>query len=227
MMKFKIIKNLAVLIPMLFANSVFCQTQAVTENGDTIFIYNNGTWSFTEDEEPTSLNELAYLEREIDIETSDQKFTVAKAATKSAKNKFGLFEIKYDTKEWKRIPTGQLGNDEAEMAFMSDNDDVYCLVVSEQIEIGSENILKIAMNMMEERTNGKTNLIKAEKRMVNGTEVVRGLFDVEISGINMRFDSYYFSNSKGTVQFSTWTGVGLWKSKEKEIEKFLNGLIIL
>ncbi len=215
-----------ILLSLIGANEVIGQIKAVTENGDTIYVYNNGTWSFT-DEEPVATDpQLEFLKRTLVIDTIQEKFQVAAVATKAAKNKFGLFDIMYDEKQWDRIPPGKLNNDEAEMAFISKNNDIYCLVISEEAEIGKENILKIALGMMESRTGGKVELLKVEHREVNGTGILSGQFKVDISGMVLTFDSYYYSSPKGTVQFTTWAGSSVWEKNQKKIKDFLNGLII-
>lgn len=45
------IKHLLVLLIILSAsfNVLFCQTKAVTEKGDEVILYNNGTWSYSND----------------------------------------------------------------------------------------------------------------------------------------------------------------------------------
>ena len=57
----------------LYSVTICAQTQAVTEYGDTIYVYDNGTWSFEKlDEMPDENNELSYLSTPLDIDTLDQ-----------------------------------------------------------------------------------------------------------------------------------------------------------
>lgn len=216
----------SMLLSLLGVNEINAQIKAVTENGDTIFVYNDGTWSFTEKEASPMDAQLSFLDRELNIDTIQETFKVAESATKEAKNKFDLFKIMYDEKKWDRIPPGKLNNEEAEMAFISKEKDIYSLVIAEEAEIGQENILKIALGMMEKRTGGTVELLNVQQRTVNGTGILSGQFKVDISGMILTFDSYYYSSPKGTVQFTTWAGSSVWEKNQKVVKEFLNGLII-
>ncbi|MEM6964937.1 MAG: hypothetical protein AAF573_09240 [Bacteroidota bacterium] len=212
---------------IIFVNNfkVSSQIKAVTERGDTIYVYNNGTWSFEEGEQPEAGQEFSFLEEKLLIDTILSEFTFNPKATKDVKSGFGFFNIKYDSKSWKRIPPGEL-NDEAEFAFQGKYKDIYCMVIAEEIEVGMENLIKIARNMMRENAGANVKELKTELRNVNGTQVIRGVSEVSLNGITFIFDGYYFSNNKGSVQFTTWTSTNLYKKYEPEILDLLNGLVI-
>lgn len=205
----------------------FAQLRAVTELGDTIYVYNDGTWSFSpEDSDVMNPDNLAFLTQRVKIDTSNISYYAPETANKEVKSSFGFFSIKYDDSQWKRVPPGEF-NKEAEFAFKSIKKDIYCIVIAEEIEIGAENILKIAMQTMEENTGSKVENLKAELRKVNGTELLRCVNKVSLTGMSLVFDNYYYSDARGTVQFSTWTGSTLWKKYEKDIGDLLNGFIVL
>lgn len=220
--------SVLVLTVSLFANTwVHGQIRAITEKGDTIYVYNNGTWSFTlEDTPPEAPGALDYLSETLTIDTIKTPFVFNKNANKEITTELQFFKIKYDEKAWDRVPPGDY-NENAEFAFKSNTRDIYCIVIPEELEIGNENILKIALNSFKENTGGEVEILKIEQRTVNGVEVLRGVFKMEISGLNLIFDSYYYSSTKGTVQFTTWTAVNIWEKYESEILNLLNGLVIL
>ena len=45
------------------------------------------------------------------------------------------------------------------------------------------------------------------------------------SDISFVFDTYYFSNELGSVQFTLWTSEKLWEKNISEIQDLLNGFI--
>ncbi len=211
----------------LLQTSAYTQVRAITEAGDTIYVYNDGTWSFTLENKEGDLDaQLEYLSMELDIDTLDQIFEADKTLTKEVASKFGFFKIKYDDKYWKRIPPGEL-NAVAELAFKAQERDIFCMVISEEIGVGAIPALKTAVNSLREKLNGEVKILKVEDRTVNGVKVVRGVFELKLSGITMIFDTYYYSSDKGTVQFTIWTAANLWEKYEADIDRFHNGFIII
>lgn len=210
---------------MSFNYSLNAQTRAVTQYGDTIYVYNNGTWSYELlDNMPEINNELAYLASEIKIDTISKAFTAPANLKKQVKNKANQFIIKYDDSKWKRVPPATL-NDEAEFAFESKVSDIWCVVISEETPIDSDKLFKIAKQTMKENTGGEPKIIKTELRKVNGKELIRGVLEADYSGITFIFDSYYYSDDLGSVQFITWTSSKVWERNENNILEFLNGFI--
>lgn len=203
------------------------QTIAVTESGDTIFVYNDGTWSFTDDSESGEVvNKIGFLSRDIKIDTISTPFEVSSTANKTITSTiFEDFEFRYNDKKWKRQPPGQY-NKEAEFAFSSKTKDIFCVAITEEVEVGMENLLKIAIHTMEENTGAKVNLIKSELRKINGTDVIHGVLQMQASGLNFVFDSYYFSDERGSIQLTTWTGENVHEKYKSEIEELLNGFIL-
>ena len=68
------ITSLAILL-FFCVTTASSQTIAVTADGDTIYVYDNGTWSYELlNEMPTLSNELDFLNLELSIDTIDTKF---------------------------------------------------------------------------------------------------------------------------------------------------------
>jgi hypothetical protein len=195
------------------------QEYAVTETGDTIIIFMDGTWTYADGTVSNLFN------FEIKFDTSDQEYTVLPSAHKTIKSDLEFFKVLYDPNTWKRIPPGEL-NDEAEMAFEGNGFDAYGVVISEEVEIGSENIFKIAMDNMAEFLGSQPEVLTAEIRKVNGTELILGIFKLEFEGMKITYQAYYYSSPKGTVQFTTWTGSNVYEKYSSKLDELLNGLII-
>jgi len=221
-------RNLTKLLTLFlftFSISVISQTQAVTTEGDTIYVYKNGTWSYELLDEMPVINELDYLDAELKIDTIQTAFKFSDKTDKEIINANDQFRIKYNGQQWKRVPPATL-NDDAEFAFESKSSDIWCVVISEDTPIEKDKLFKIARKTMEENSGSDSEIIKTELINVNGAEVLRGVLNVNFSGISFVFDSYYFSNEKGSVQFTTWTSTEVWKRTEQDIQDFLYGFVV-
>lgn len=221
-------KHFSLLTFLLFFSlqSLFAQTKAVTEYGDTIYVYNDGRWSFEEEiYEDDDVFELSYLDQELKVDTATLAFYRPEDATKKISSRLGVFDIFYNEKRWKRVPPGEY-NDDAEFALLGIDKEIFCIIITEEMMMSNDALLKIALNNMKEYTGENPQIVTVESRKVNGTEVLRGKYRVNISGLDLTFDSYYFSSENGTIQFTTWTGTNIAKKYSTEIEDLLNGLVI-
>ena len=220
------IKIYLTVILTVIVQSIYGQTRAITEKGDTIFVYDNGTWSFEFLEEmPEQINEFSYLSQELVLDTIPAKFKVLPEANKQVKDSRDMFVIKYDEQIWKRVPPATL-NDEADFAFQAKKNDIWCIVIAEETPIQHDKLFLIAKNTMKEHTGTDPEVIKTELRTVNGTKLMRGVMKAEYSGIVFIFDTYYFSNDLGSVQFTTWTSEKVWERNESVILNLLNGFMV-
>lgn len=220
------IRILATMMLILINCSIaICQTKAITEFNDTIYVYNDGTWSFELREiQPETINSN-FFDLEVVIDTLQQIYSFNESSNKDIKTNINQFNFKYNDKKWSRIPPGSL-NDEAEFAFEHKVHDLWCIIITEETEISKINILKIAKATMEENLGTDVTVRKVEMRKVNGHDVLRGVFETDLSGIALIFDTYYYSDVRGTTQITTYTSANLWDKYESEIVDFLNGIVI-
>ncbi|WP_370087965.1 hypothetical protein [Ekhidna sp.] len=210
---------------LVFNTSLVSQTKAYTEYGDTIFVYDNGTWSFEELDSAPSIDEFNFLKRELSIDTISTLIVTSPESKKEVRNAGDQFTLKYNEKVWSRIPPANL-NEEAEFAFQAKNFDAWCVVISEETKIPMDNLYRIAINQLEENLNGSVEILKVELRNINGSQVLRGVSKTEFGGIPIIFDSYYFSNEKGSVQVVTYASDVLWEKNKDKIHDLLNGFMV-
>ncbi|RFC54735.1 hypothetical protein [Brumimicrobium aurantiacum] len=218
---------------LLSLTSIFCligltsnaQTTAVTEDGDTIYVYQNGTWSFDKDEVSPIPNHLSFMYLDLDIDTLSTPFTTPKSAKSKVSNDFISFDVNYNNDLWKRVPPATL-NDDAEFGFQSKEHDIWSIVISEETTIAPDDLFRIAKNSMEENTGSEVEILKTEHRTINGTPIIRATVRASFSGITFIFDSYYYSNENGSVQFTTWTSDKIWKRNENVILDLMNGFVV-
>ena len=210
----------------LILPQVHGQVQAITEYGDTIFVYDNGTWSFELlDEAPPIEKEFGFLSKEVKIDTLSEGFTFSENVTKEVNNSRDQFTVKYDDRLWGRVPPGTL-NEDAEFAFKFKESDIWSVVISEETPIEINKLFLIAKKNMESYSGEDAEIIATELRTVNGTPVIRGVLKSTFSGITFMFDSYYYSDDRGSIQFTTWTSDTIWEKNQETILDLLNGLIV-
>lgn len=201
--------TLATLLLVMVSNA---QLKGVTETGDEIVLYKNGTWAYAID----SLNTIAQILK------NDKPFLKDKASTflvKSGKTNIGIW---LDPKEWS-FTKGDTGSpSEFKLKHKNKDKDIYGMLITEKTEIPVESLIDIALE------NGRKaapdiRLIEREYRIVNGLEVVMMKMAGTIQGIKFIYFGYYYSNAKGAYQFLTYTSQQLFDEYETDMEIFLNG----
>lgn len=201
--------------------SANAQIEAVTEKGDTILVYNDGTWTYPDYSGGIHSKGLQY-----EIDSTELEFHKASEATQTLNSELGFFSVHYNPEEWKRVPPGTI-NADAEFALLAKKGDAYCLVISEEIAIGTKNILDIALNNMKNNTGSALKVRSARWIEVNGKKMIEAKMSTRAQGIDLIFHSYFYSGEKeGTIQFTTWTGESIYSKHEDKIKNLLNGLII-
>ncbi|MDX2246730.1 MAG: hypothetical protein SF052_08150 [Bacteroidia bacterium] len=196
---------------------LWAQEIAVTERGDTVFLYANGTWSYYNEGMQTG-------QSTIEIRMNDQPHTKPEKSIKKISGLNDAYEVWYDEKKWKRVPPGEL-NPEADIALKFMDGDAYAMVIYEEVEIPAANLSQIAIDNAA-NVAPDIKMIDREYRVVNNDTLVWMRMDGTANGIKIAYYSYYFSNTKGAIQFHTFTGQNLMDKYKEELENLLDGLII-
>jgi hypothetical protein len=214
MRKFKFIASFLILI--FVSQLTIGQEIAITERGDSVVLYSNGTWDYYD-------NYMNDNEEIPEIRMSDNFFSKPISSTKKINGSSQSYEVWYDDKVWKRVPTGEL-NPEADIALQLLKGDAYAMVIFEEVEIPFENLSQIALdNAVVVAPDIK--MIDREYRNVNGNKLIWMRMDGTTQGMKISYYSYYFSNEKGSIQFHTFTGQNLLDKYKTDIEDLLNGFI--
>jgi len=205
-------KSILVLISLFFVNFVQAQQTAVTETGEQVILFKDGTWKYQNEEKQT----------ETEIPTNSIAFK------KEAESTFLLKSNKVNVGFWlnPKMWTFKKGNekDAAEYKLQLKAGDLYGMIISEKVEIPLETLKSIALN------NGRKaapdlKITKEEYRIVNGLKVLLLQMNGTMEGIKFSYYGYYFSNINGTVQFVTYTSTNLIASYLPKIEVLLNGIV--
>ncbi|MEO9476109.1 MAG: hypothetical protein ABJG41_11255 [Cyclobacteriaceae bacterium] len=197
------------LLILFIVNSGISQTRAVTETGDEVILYNDGSWSFVDGDIEDS-----------EIPVNETLFEKDKKASFQVKSKKLGVGLSINPKEW--AFTKSTDNESAEFEFQMRGEDLYGMMITEKFEIPLETLKGIALDNARSAAND-IQLMKEEYRMVNGVKVLMMQIKGSLQGIKFIYFGYYYSSSMGTVQLVTYTGEGLFEEYYSKAEIFLNG----
>lgn len=198
----------------IFAFSVLsAQEKAVTETGEEVVLYADGTWSY-----------LASESEFKEIPVNSGAFEKSKNASfllKSSRVNLGFW---LDPKKWSFKKAANNGDAEYELQLR--DGDLYGMIITEKVEVPLETLKDIAIK------NGRAvapdlKIVKEEYRTVNGAKVLLIQMDGTTQGIKFSYYGYYFSNSNGTIQFVTYTSQNLLDNYVNDCEELLNGFVVM
>ncbi len=203
-----------ILFSFFVLNLSQAQQKAVTEKGDEVILFSDGTWKFQNGDEVL----------ETEIPTNTKNFEKGEKSTfllKSSRVNVGIW---LNPKKWSFKKATE--NPEAEYELQLREGDLYGMVLAEKVEIPLKSLKSIAFE------NGKSaapdlKIIKEEYRIVNGMKVLLLQMNGTMQGIKFSYYGYYYSSAKGTVQFITYTSQNLLDSFIPECELLLNGIVEL
>ena len=204
----KIIFYFIFLLPFLN----FSQTNAVTEYGDQVVLYDDGTWTYIDGQ----------IEEDVEIPINPEQYVKdenSKFLLKSSTLNVGIW---IDTKDWKFKKA--LSNEDAEYELELKKEDLYGTVITEKVEIPLATLRNIALSNAQD-VAPDTKINKQEYRTVNGIKVLMLEMSGTMSGIKFGYKGYYYSNENGTIQIILYTAENLMDSYKDSTEKLLNGFV--
>lgn len=205
------------------------QVKAVTEYGDTIYVYDNGTWTYELEYDapdlPSATDNVTNADAPID--TVDVNYTYPSSSSKSANNRAGMYRLHYNPEHWKRVPPASF-NEDAEFVLQHRQNDAFALVIWEETPIDPEVLYRIALENM--ATVGEVDDVtvkKVEHLKVNGSPVIRATYTAKIQTIPVTFVAQYYSDDRGCMQFLVWTSDTIWKSRTEQLNNLAAGLAVI
>lgn len=205
----KTILTVLILLTVQFLNA---QINAITETGDEVILYDDGTWKYLNDS----------IIDNVVIPINEKEFLKDKKSTFLVKSKKLNIGIWINPKSWSF--TKGTENDAFEFQFQKKEDDLYAMLISEKVQIPIETLKGIAIENAKDAAPD-IKVINEEYRSVNGVQVLMMQMSGTIRGMRFIYYGYYYSNSNGTIQLITYTGENLFPNYLNNIEEFLNGLV--
>jgi len=198
----------------LFNILSFSQTNAITDNGDEVVLFDDGTWEYVGE-----------------IEEKDDEILFDE--TPISKPKDATFLVKSD-----RIPVGiwmnpkkwtfrkSVSNPAAEYEFQLRNEDLHGMMITEKIEIPLASLRTIAL-MNAQSIAPDIRVVEEKYVIVNGHKVLSMVMKGTTQGIKFIYHGYYYSNTSGTVQMVTFTAQSLFDELSEEMNYILNGFVVM
>ncbi len=191
----------------------FGQINAVTEKGEQVVLYDNGTWKSLETKPAweTRLDTLKFNK------SASSSFLV-----KSDRVKCGVW---INPKKWK-FRKDENGSAASEFKFTLINEDAYAMLITEKIEIPLNRFKEAALGNAK-KAAPDAHLVKEEIRKINGIIICMLQMEATIDGINFVYLGYYYSDADGSTQFLSYTSKNLFEQYKNDLEQFLNGFVKL
>jgi hypothetical protein len=217
---------ITVLIAVLGINfSLFAQEKAITETGDTIYVYPDGTWSFELELYKPSGGITQPINKRVAPVNNGRTFTVTEGLTGKLSSALGPIRVMYQDSIYKRLPPANI-NGEAEFALTARDNSCYAMVIIEPVEIGLDNLFKIALTTMESAADEPLEILEQEYCEVNGQPMIRASMKATVNGLEIIYFSNYYSGPNGSVQLVSWSFASLFDQQKPKLEALLNGLVI-
>jgi hypothetical protein len=201
------------LASLIFSNAIVAQIKAITDKGDEVILYDNGTWKFSKE----------FMNADSVIKINPASFTRSASASfllKSNKTHLGFW---LDPKIWS---FGKATNNKsAEYELQQKGGDIQALLITENIHLTLEALRNIVIKNAK-AASPDYHVVKQEYRIVNGLKVLYMEAEGTISDIKFSFLGYYYSDVNTTLQFLVLAVKDGEIDNEKKAEELLNGLVI-
>ncbi len=186
------------------------QTSAITDKGDEVVLYDDGTWKYVNDDNQPLM-----------ITLNEEEFIRPKSSSFKLKSDIVSMNFWFNPKLWS---FGKAKNNPAaEYELQLKGQDLYAMIICEKVEIPLVSLKSIAYE------NAKLNapdlvIVEQDYRMVNGKKMLFLQMDGTIQGIKFSYFGYYYSSASGTIQFLSYTSQNLLKEYRQICEDLLNGM---
>ena len=210
-------KNLIIVtaLILLFSKFSIAQKTAITDTGQEVTLYKNGTWEYV------NLQDSSIFKLDTNL-VHFQKESKATFLLKSKVNDCGIF---LNPKKWKF--KNSTINEAAEYGIWSIDGSIQALILNEVIEIPLATLSKLALKNARRATEGSIIVENQEFRVVNEVSVLCTKMIGYVNGVKYNYIGYYFSNQNGSTQIVCYTSQKMFPEKEIEMESLLNGFVVL
>ncbi len=193
---------------------VAAQQVAVTENGEEVILYEDGTWKYKD----TKSSWTTSLDTVIRTKPAKSAFLV-----KGSRFPYGVW---VNAKEWKFKKTETGNESPSELSFQLIGEEAHALIIAERLHFSLNELREIAVANAT-KAAPDIQVVHEDIRKINGVTVRCLQMNGTVRGLKITYLGYYYSTEKGTVQFITFTGQNLFKEYKQRMEALLDGFVIL
>ncbi len=217
-------KNLIIFLFVVIAIPSFAQTNAVTEDGDKVVLYDDGTWEYADEVDDTVTNTAADTIIADEIPLNSLTFSKNEESNYLLKSERINIGCWVDTAKWSinKAPD----NEAAEFEINHRGEDLYGMMITEKLDLPLESLANIALDNARDAAPD-VKVLDKQYRYVNGIKVLMMRMTGTIQGIKFSYYGYYYSTGNGATQFLVYSSVENVDKNMPEIESLLNGLVQL
>lgn len=186
--------------------------RAVTEDGTTVILNDDGTWKYEKAESLTKDT----------IPVNSKAFVKGKDASFVIRSRNNTASVYFNPDKW-RVVTAK-SNESVEKQFRLVDHDMQAMLITEKIEIPIETLAILALQNAK-RVAPDAKIVEKEYRTVNGKKLIMLQINGTLMGIKFSYLGYYFTDTYGSTQLVTYTAQNLFAEYRPEAEQFLNGLV--
>ncbi len=188
------------------------QTKAVTETGDEVMLFPNGTWRYVEE-----------VKNNDSIPLSSVQYSKPSDANFLLKSKITNCGVWLNAKKW----NFEKSTEPAEYSFsLKENSSFGAMIITEQTGMEINSLRKFALENIQ-RVASKFNITKEEYRYVNGLKILMLQCEATVQGIDLTYFIYYYTDASSTIQFMGFSPKALHAKYKAAGEELLNGLVLL
>ena len=224
-MRFIVLIGLALLAGPSFAQSI----RATTEDGRTVLLRPDGTWTFEVRQVGEPGEEEAEIVVDLDVPSTDERVPRPPPPPRPAQTLVGgdgAYQIRYDASRWSE--TQDLVPGESEFSFKLPYGAGYATTIYEVSAIPVSAMRGIVLQNAREGMNGDITVVSEEPVAVpGGGEALRLEYRVVTAeGLDVTMSNLMHSDEAGTLQVVTWTTTDLMDRYRDELRRFQDGLSI-
>lgn len=198
---------------LIITKITVAQKKAITDNGDEVILYDNGTWKYTKE----------FIDTASFIRTNPQTFTKPDDASflvKSTQVHVGLW---IDPKMWTFRKASS--NKSAEYELLNKKENLQVEFITEKLSFPLTTLRKLAINNAKNAAPD-AHVIKEEYRTVNGHKVLFMQLGGTISDMQFTYYGYYYSDASSSVQAVVIGEENGNNFSEETAESLLNGFVV-
>ena len=204
-----------IILPILFlilSMPLFSQKTAVTETGDVVILYDNGTWSYLQ-------KDTISVE---DIDVNPIRFTKSVTSLFLLKSTRVNVACYINPEKWSFTKTKE--NEAAEYEINNMKLGLYGMLITEKLDLPLESLANIALDNARDAAPD-VEVTEKEYRYVNGLKVLMMRMTGTIQDIRFSYYGYYYSTKNGATQYLVYSSEEIVNQNLSEIEELLNGLV--
>ncbi|TGL95177.1 DUF3157 family protein [Leptospira barantonii] len=186
--------------------------EATTKSGKKVILNSDFTWKYAD--ESADKNKTGKPSTLVLIKSAEHDTEL--------KSESGEFSVWYNSKKWNRA--AQKSNKVSEYEFENKKRSGYAMVIFEGLEIPMESFPELLV-VNARAVDPNAHLVETTDCKVNGRAGKLIKYAALFSGMKFIFYSFVTSNSKGSIQFTTYTLENRFDLEKEEFEKIISGLV--